>query len=249
MRIAVPMLRPASVERPILARVGYRFALYTLLALALCGCDLLTGARSSASPSGQLGIPTTAATVAPTATPSSFLSLPPASPSALASTLASLVPSPSLPPVLPSFTVTLPPVFTPTIPPTLVPTPTIAPPTIAPTPSPTAARATITSFAPEFGFRGALVFISGTGLASTRLVLFGDVAVAPSTPATETQVTAIVPQAAVTSRISVVTLAGVTTSTRFFTVLEPEPVPSPTCPIRVNCLPTPPPSPSSTTTP
>ena len=54
------------------------------------------------------------------------------------------------------------------------------------------------------------------GLASTRLVLLG-VAVAPSTPATETLVATIVPQAAVTSRISVVTLAGATTPQAEFT--------------------------------
>jgi hypothetical protein len=244
MRIADSMLRPAPVERPILMRVGYRFALYTLLALALCGCDLVTGARASASPSDQLGLPTTAATVVPTASPSSLLTLPSVSPSALASTLASIVPTPSLPTLSlpPVPTPTLPPAFTPTAPP--LPTLTVAPPSIVPSPSPTVARATITSFAPEFGLRGALVFINGTGLASTRLVLFGEVAVAPSAPATDTQVTAIVPQAAVTSRISVVTLAGVVTSSRFFTVLETEPLPSPTCPLRVNCLPTP--SPSST---
>src|SRR6185503_9484791 len=152
----------------------------TLLALALCGCDLLTGARASASPSEQLGVPTTAATAVPKASASSLISLPPTSPSALASTLTSVVPSPSLPPVVPSFSVTLPPVFKQTVPPTVI--PPIAPPTNAP--SPTIARATITSFAPEFGFRGAFVFISGTGLATTRLVLFGDVTVAPAGPPT-----------------------------------------------------------------
>jgi hypothetical protein len=242
MRIAASMLRPVTVERPILMRVGHRFALYALIALALCGCDLLTGARASASPSEQLGVPTTAATVAPSASASTALGgLLSLSPSPLASTLASIVPTPSLPTLSlpPVATTTLPPVFTPTLPP--LPTLTVAPPSVLPSPSPTVARATITSFAPEFGLRGAFVFINGTGLASTRLVLFGDVAVAPAGPATDTQVSAIVPQAATTSRISVVTLAGVTTSERFFTVLDPTAPPT-TCPIRANC---PSPTPSS----
>jgi hypothetical protein len=222
--------------------VSYRFVALALVAALLCACDLFKVSGASATPAAAIATFESTGTAAPggsaagTAGAEKTRDIFGGSPSPLASTIASLVPSPSLPPVVPSFSVTLPPVFTPTVPPTLIPTPTIAPPTLAPTPSPTVARATIASFVPEFGLRGAFVFINGTGLASTRLVLFGDVAVAPAGPPTDVQVTVIVPQAAMTSRISVVTVAGVTTSERFFTVMDPAgPTPAPTCPIRVQC--------------
>jgi hypothetical protein len=235
------MLRLARVARPILGLVGERFFRYVLVTTLLCGCVPAVAPESSTPADPRSAVASAAAGLpSPSALPSIVSSLLPSVsplPAASLPPLPSVTPPPLFTPTVPPLT--LPPVTLPTVAPTTIPTLSIAPPTLAP--SPTIVRATITSFVPESGPRGAFVQINGTGLGVVSLVLFGDVAAPPISVPTDTRVTVLVPLAAITSRIGVLTPSGVVTSDRFFEVIDP-PQPSPTCPIRQQCLPTPSPS-------
>ena len=76
---------------------------------------------------------------------------------------------------------------------------------------------TISSFSPTSGVVGTQVVIKGTGLTQTTKVTFGDVT-ATFVVNSATQVTATVPTAAITSKITITTLGGVATSSGTFTV-------------------------------
>jgi uncharacterized repeat protein (TIGR03803 family) len=76
---------------------------------------------------------------------------------------------------------------------------------------------TISSFTPTSGPVGTQVVIKGTGLTQTTKVTFGDVTASFVVNAA-TQVSATVPTAAITSKITITTTGGVATSSGTFTV-------------------------------
>src|SRR5207244_11342896 len=76
---------------------------------------------------------------------------------------------------------------------------------------------TISSFSPTSGPVGTQVVIKGTGLTQTTKVTFGDVT-ATFVVNSATQVTATVPTAAITSKITMITPGGVATSSVTFMV-------------------------------
>jgi len=76
---------------------------------------------------------------------------------------------------------------------------------------------TISSFSPTSGPVGTQVVIKGTGLRPTTKVTFGDVTAA-FVVNSATQVTATVPTAVITSKITITTPGGVATSSGMFTV-------------------------------
>jgi len=75
----------------------------------------------------------------------------------------------------------------------------------------------ITGFSPTSGAPGAHVVITGSGLTQTTKVTFGDVT-ASFVVNSATQVTATVPTAAITSKITIATPGGIATSSGTFTV-------------------------------
>jgi hypothetical protein len=73
-------------------------------------------------------------------------------------------------------------------------------------------------FNPTSGAVGTPVVITGTGLTQTLRVGFGGVAATSFTIDSDTQVTAIVPEGAVTGKIAIATQGGHDVSVRLFTV-------------------------------
>jgi hypothetical protein len=76
----------------------------------------------------------------------------------------------------------------------------------------------ITSFTPTSGTVGTQVVITGMSLMGATAVKFGAIAATVFTVDSNTQVTATVPNGAVTGKIQIVTLGGVATSATNFTV-------------------------------
>jgi subtilisin-like proprotein convertase family protein len=85
----------------------------------------------------------------------------------------------------------------------------------------TTAPTTITSFAPTSGVPGTPVTITGTSFGAATSVTFGGV-VAPFTVNSQTQITATVPDGAVSGPIAVVTTGGTAVSATSFTVVSLE---------------------------
>jgi hypothetical protein len=77
---------------------------------------------------------------------------------------------------------------------------------------------TVTSFAPTSGMTGSTVTINGTGFVAGATVKFGTKPTGSVTFVSGTQIKAIVPNGAVTAKISVTTPAGTGTSVSNFTV-------------------------------
>jgi hypothetical protein len=77
---------------------------------------------------------------------------------------------------------------------------------------------TVGSFTPTSGITGSTVTINGTNFAPGATVKFGTVASASVTFVSGTQIKAVVPNGAVTAKISVTTPAGTATSASNFTV-------------------------------
>ena len=77
---------------------------------------------------------------------------------------------------------------------------------------------TVTSFAPGSGITGSVVTINGGGFAPGATVKFGATASPSVTFVSGTQVKAVVPNGAVTGKVSVTTVAGTGTSVSNFTV-------------------------------
>lgn len=76
------------------------------------------------------------------------------------------------------------------------------------------------SFSPPFGLVGQSVTITGTGLAQTLRVNFGDVKATNLDVLSDTQVTAAVPVGAKTSHIVIETQGGIAVSPKVFTVTQ-----------------------------
>ncbi len=79
---------------------------------------------------------------------------------------------------------------------------------------------TITSFTPTSGGAGTSVVITGTNFTGATAVTFGGAAATTFTVNSPTQITATVPQAAVTGPIAVTTPIGTGTSTTSFSVIK-----------------------------
>jgi hypothetical protein len=85
---------------------------------------------------------------------------------------------------------------------------------------------TVSGFTPVSGLVGSTVIVSGTGFAGTTSVTFGGTAATTFDVISNTQVTAIVPQSAITGPITVTTPAGPGVSLTPFTVTVPPAAPS-----------------------
>src|SRR4051794_11207733 len=105
-------------------------------------------------------------------------------------------------------------------------TPVKAPP---PPPPPPPSPPTISGFTPTSGQPGTSVTITGANLAGATGVTFGGVSASFSVDSS-TQITATVPQHAVTGAVSITTGAGTAVSSGTFTVTSPPAPPAPTIP-------------------